>query len=52
MRPKYGIVFKKANIVIFLSSGVARQHRKARDDLIALQLYGFSNSRSELSLGF
>ena len=29
----------------FLSSGVARQHRKARDDLIALLLYGFSNLR-------
>ena len=31
--------------MIFLSPGVARQHRKARDDLIALLLYGFSNSR-------
>ena len=31
--------------MIFLSSGVARQHRKARDDLIALLLYGFSNLR-------
>ena len=30
------------DIVIFLTSGVARQHRKARDDLIALLLYGFS----------
>ena len=30
--------------MIFLSSGVARQHRKARDDLIALLPYGFSNS--------
>ena len=29
--------------MIFLSSGVARQHRKARDDLIAFVLYGFSN---------
>ena len=28
-----------------LSSGVARQHRKARDDLIALLLNGFSNLR-------
>ena len=37
--------FKKANIVIFLSSGVARQHRKARGDLIALLLYDFSNLR-------
>ena len=37
--------FKKANIVIFLSSRVARQHRKARDDVIALLLYGFSNIR-------
>ena len=31
--------------MIFLSSGVARQHRKARDDLIALLFYGFSNLR-------
>ena len=31
--------------MILLSSGVARQHRKARDDLMALQLYGFSNLR-------
>ena len=45
MRPKYGIFQKKTNIVIFLSSGVARQHRKKRDDLIALLLYGFSNLR-------
>ena len=29
--------------MIFLSSCVARQHRKARDNLIALLLYGFSN---------
>ena len=29
----------------FLSSGVARQHRKAPDDRIALLLYGFSNLR-------
>ena len=29
--------------MIFLSSGVARQHRKARNDLIAFLLYGFSN---------
>ena len=36
---------KKVNIVIFLSSGVARQHRKACDKLIALLLYGFSNLR-------
>ena len=33
----------QANIVIFLSSDVARQHRKARDDLIALLPYGLSN---------
>ena len=45
MRPKYVIFQKKANILKFLSSGVARQHRKARDDLIALLLYGFSNLR-------
>ena len=31
--------------MIFLSSGVARQHRKACDDIIALLLYGFSNLR-------
>ena len=31
--------------MIFLSSGVARQHRKACDDLIALLRYGFSNLR-------
>ena len=31
--------------MIFLSCGVARQHSKARDDLIALLLYGFSNLR-------
>ena len=31
--------------MIFLSSGVARQHRKACDDLIALLLYEFSNLR-------
>ena len=29
--------------MIFLSSGVARQHRKARADLIAFLLDGFSN---------
>ena len=43
MRPKMRFFKKKANIVICLSSGVARQHRKARDDLIALLLYGFIN---------
>ena len=31
--------------MIFLSSAVARQHRKACDDLIALLPYGFSNLR-------
>ena len=31
--------------MIFLSSGVARQHRKARDDLFALLLYEFTNLR-------
>ena len=31
--------------MIFLSSGVARQHRKACADLIALLLYAFSNLR-------
>ena len=37
--------FKKGQYFDPLSSGVARQHRKARDDLIALLLYGFSNLR-------
>ena len=45
MRPKYGIFSNQADIVIFLSSGVARQHRKACDDLIALLPYVFSNLR-------
>ena len=45
MRPKYGFFQKKANIVMFLASGVARQDRKARDDLIALLLYGSSHLR-------
>ena len=31
--------------MIFLSSGVVRQHRKAHDDFIALLLYGFSKLR-------
>ena len=31
--------------MIFLSSGVARLHRKALDDLIALLPCGFSNLR-------
>ena len=31
--------------MIFLSSGVARQHRKACGDNITLLLYGFSNIR-------
>ena len=31
--------------MIFLSSCAARQHRTARDDLLALLLYGFSNLR-------
>ena len=31
--------------MIFLSSGVARQHRKARDDHIALLHYVFLNLR-------
>ena len=31
--------------MIFLSSGVARKHRKVRDDLVVLLLYGFSNLR-------
>ena len=33
------------NIMKFLSSGLARQHRIARDDLSALLFYGFSNLR-------
>ena len=45
MHPKYGIFQKKPNIVIFLSSGVARQHRKARDDLNTLLLFLFNNLR-------
>ena len=32
--------------MIFLSSGVARQHRKARDDLITLLPCGFLNLRN------
>ena len=35
----------QADIVMFLSSDVARQHRKARGDNITLLLYGFSNIR-------
>ena len=35
----------QADILIILSSGVARQHRKARGDNITLLLYGFSNIR-------
>ena len=31
--------------MIFLSSGVAKQHRNARGDLIDLLLNGFSNLR-------
>ena len=31
--------------MIFLSSGVAMQHRKVRDDLIAFLPCGFSNLR-------
>ena len=31
--------------MIFSLSGVARQHRKAHDDLIVLLLYGFSKLR-------
>ena len=31
--------------MMFLSSDVARQHRKARGDNITLLLYGFSNIR-------
>ena len=36
---------KKLILVIFLSSGVARQQNKAREDLIALLLHGFSKLR-------
>ena len=42
MRPKYGLF---QTIVIFLSSVVAKQHRKARGDLIALLHYVFLNLR-------
>ena len=45
MCPKYGILSNQTDIMIFLSFGVARQHRKACDDLIALLLYGFSTLR-------
>ena len=45
MRPKYGLFSNQTDIVIFLSSGVARQQREARADLIALLPYGFSNLR-------
>ena len=46
MRPKYVVVFShQSDIMIFLSFGIARQHRKARDDLIALLLYGFLTLR-------
>ena len=46
MPPKYGVFFiNHMNIVNFLSSGVARQHRIARDNLSALLFYGFSNLR-------
>ena len=38
--------------MIFLSSGVARQHTKARDDLIALLLYGFSNLKGIINTTF
>ena len=41
MRPKYGIFQKKGQYCDFLSSGVAKQHIKARDDLIVLLFYGF-----------
>ena len=34
--------------MIFLSSGVARLHRKARDDPIALLLYRFSTLSSSI----
>ena len=42
IRPKYGLF---QSIVIFLSSGVAMQHRKARGDLIALLHYVLLNLR-------
>ena len=45
MHPKYMGLSKKANIFKVLTSGVAMQHRKARDNLIALLLYRFSNLR-------
>ena len=43
LRPKYGLFSNQADILIFLSFGVARQHKKARDDLIALLHLGSSS---------
>ena len=42
---KIWVFSNQVDIVIFLSSSVARQQRKACDDLIALLLYGFSDLR-------
>ena len=42
---KIWAISNQMNIVKFLSSVVARQHRIARDDLSALLFYGFSNLR-------
>ena len=35
----------QADIVIYLSFGIARQHKTARDDLIALLPFGSSSSK-------
>ena len=45
MHPKYGLFSFQMNNVKFLSSGIARQHRIAHDDLSALLFYGSSNLR-------
>ena len=45
MRPYQGFFQTRPIYLIFLSFGVARQHRKARGDLIALLLHGLSTIR-------
>ena len=45
MRPKIWAFSNQADIVLFLSFGVARQHKTARVDLIALLHYVFLNLR-------
>ena len=43
MRPKIWTLSNQVDIVIFLSFGVARQHKTARDDLITLLTFESSN---------